>query len=137
MLKRFKCFVSVFLSRCATGLSATAEFSCYSQILFFCCSSWCCCHLRSRVADDGDDDLIRFHHQSLVEVKVLDALRRFDSDNKFNVIHMTDYFLFRSHLCIVFELMGYEYTVFMYSELYIPNITFYLVRDYKLTKRTS
>jgi len=50
----------------------------------------------------------RFHHQSLVEVKVLDALRRFDIDNKFNIIHMTDYFLFRSHLCIVFELMGYE-----------------------------
>jgi len=47
-----------------------------------------------------------FHHQSLVEVKVLDALRRFDSDDKFNIIHMTDYFLFRSHLCIVFELMG-------------------------------
>ena len=47
-----------------------------------------------------------FHHQSLVEVKVLDALRRFDADDKFNVIHMADYFLFRSHLCIVFELMG-------------------------------
>ena len=56
--------------------------------------------------DDDDCDVHRFHHQSLVEVKVLDALRRFDADDKFNVIHMTDYFLFRSHLCIVFELMG-------------------------------
>ena len=57
-------------------------------------------------AADDDSDVSRFHHQSLVEVKVLDALRRFDVDDQFNIIHMTDYFLFRSHLCIVFELMG-------------------------------
>ncbi|XP_074656419.1 dual specificity tyrosine-phosphorylation-regulated kinase 4-like isoform X2 [Tubulanus polymorphus] len=48
----------------------------------------------------------RFHHQALVEVKILDALRRKDRDNQHNVIHMGEYFYFRNHLCITFELMG-------------------------------
>lgn len=48
----------------------------------------------------------RFHHQALVEVKILDALRRKDKDNCNNVIHMGEYFYFRNHLCITFELMG-------------------------------
>ncbi|XP_021343446.1 dual specificity tyrosine-phosphorylation-regulated kinase 4-like isoform X3 [Mizuhopecten yessoensis] len=48
----------------------------------------------------------RFHHQALVEVKILDALRRKDKDNQFNIIHMGEYFCFRNHLCITFELMG-------------------------------
>lgn len=48
----------------------------------------------------------RFHHQALVEVKILDHLRRRDPDQHHNVIHMLDYFYFRNHLCITFELMG-------------------------------
>ncbi|XP_064652736.1 dual specificity tyrosine-phosphorylation-regulated kinase 4-like isoform X2 [Lineus longissimus] len=48
----------------------------------------------------------RFHHQALVEVKILDALRRKDKDNQYNTIHMGEYFYFRNHLCITFELMG-------------------------------
>ncbi len=48
----------------------------------------------------------RFHHQALVEVKILDALRRKDKDNQHNIIHMSEYFYFRNHLCISFELMG-------------------------------
>ncbi|XP_031420010.1 dual specificity tyrosine-phosphorylation-regulated kinase 4 [Clupea harengus] len=48
----------------------------------------------------------RFHHQALVELKILDALRRKDKDNSHNVIHMKEYFYFRNHLCISFELLG-------------------------------
>ncbi|XP_035825986.1 dual specificity tyrosine-phosphorylation-regulated kinase 4 [Aplysia californica] len=48
----------------------------------------------------------RFHHQALVEVKILDALRRKDKENQHNMIHMIEYFYFRNHLCITFELMG-------------------------------
>merc|ERR1712168_1079335 len=48
----------------------------------------------------------RFHHQALVEVKILDALRRKDRDSNYNIIHMSEYFYFRNHLCITFELMG-------------------------------
>lgn len=47
----------------------------------------------------------RFHHQALVEVRVLDHLRLKDKDQAHNVIHMLDYFYFRNHLCISFELM--------------------------------
>ncbi|KAI1888390.1 hypothetical protein AGOR_G00184650 [Albula goreensis] len=48
----------------------------------------------------------RFHHQALVELKILDAIRRKDRDNSHNVIHMKEYFYFRNHLCISFELLG-------------------------------
>ncbi|XP_067090726.1 dual specificity tyrosine-phosphorylation-regulated kinase 4 [Osmerus mordax] len=48
----------------------------------------------------------RFHHQALVELKILDAIRRKDRDNCHNVIHMKEYFYFRNHLCISFELLG-------------------------------
>ena len=48
----------------------------------------------------------RFHHQAQVEVKILDALRRRDKDDNFNVIHMQEYFYFRNHLCITFELLA-------------------------------
>lgn len=47
----------------------------------------------------------RFHHQALVEVRILDELRKKDADGSHNVIHMLDYFYFRNHLCISFELM--------------------------------
>lgn len=48
----------------------------------------------------------RFHHQALIEVKILDHLRKRDKDSCHNIIHMLDYFYFRNHLCISFELMG-------------------------------
>ncbi|XP_035604797.1 dual specificity tyrosine-phosphorylation-regulated kinase 4-like isoform X2 [Oncorhynchus keta] len=48
----------------------------------------------------------RFHHQAMVELKILDALRRKDRDNQHNVIHMKEHFYFRNHLCISFELLG-------------------------------
>ena len=51
-------------------------------------------------------NLSRFHHQALVELKILEALRRKDKDNTYNVVHMKDFFYFRNHLCITFELLG-------------------------------
>ncbi|XP_054574765.1 dual specificity tyrosine-phosphorylation-regulated kinase 4 isoform X3 [Eptesicus fuscus] len=48
----------------------------------------------------------RFHQQALVELKILDTLRRKDKDNTYNVVHMKDFFYFRNHLCITFELLG-------------------------------
>ncbi|XP_018566309.1 dual specificity tyrosine-phosphorylation-regulated kinase 4 isoform X1 [Anoplophora glabripennis] len=48
----------------------------------------------------------RFHHQALVEVRILDHLRKKDKDCNHNVIHMLDYFYFRNHLCISFELLS-------------------------------
>ncbi|GAB1610898.1 dual specificity tyrosine-phosphorylation-regulated kinase 4-like [Argonauta hians] len=48
----------------------------------------------------------RFHHQSHVEVKILENLLQKDKTNRYNVIHMGQYFYFRNHLCITFELLG-------------------------------
>ncbi|XP_067387061.1 dual specificity tyrosine-phosphorylation-regulated kinase 4 [Emydura macquarii macquarii] len=48
----------------------------------------------------------RFHNQALVEVKILDALRKKDRDNTHNVVHMKECFYFRNHFCISFELLG-------------------------------
>ncbi|XP_044750963.1 dual specificity tyrosine-phosphorylation-regulated kinase 2 isoform X2 [Coccinella septempunctata] len=48
----------------------------------------------------------RFHHQGLVEVRILDRIRKKDPDDNNNVIHMLEYFFFRNHLCISFELLS-------------------------------
>ncbi|XP_076388018.1 uncharacterized protein LOC100876289 isoform X2 [Megachile rotundata] len=50
----------------------------------------------------------RFHHQALVEVEILEHLRKkdLDANASHNVIHMLEYFYFRNHLCITFELMS-------------------------------
>ncbi len=43
----------------------------------------------------------RFHRQAVVEVRVLETLRKNDPDDNKNVIKMREYFLFRKHLVIV------------------------------------
>ncbi|KAG8142687.1 hypothetical protein E2320_005889, partial [Naja naja] len=48
----------------------------------------------------------RFHNQALVEVDILNSLRQKDQDNTYNVVHMKEYFCFRNHFCISFELLG-------------------------------
>ncbi|MBW0486163.1 hypothetical protein O181_025878 [Austropuccinia psidii MF-1] len=48
----------------------------------------------------------RFHHQALVEIKVLENLLAWDPEDKHNVLKMTDHFSFRNHLCIVNELLS-------------------------------
>lgn len=46
----------------------------------------------------------RFHRQAKVEVKVLDMLRAQDPDDSHCCVHMLDYFTFREHLCITFDM---------------------------------
>ena len=48
----------------------------------------------------------RFHTQALVEVKILQDLVQWDPEDKHNMVRMTDHFYFRSHLCIVTELLS-------------------------------
>ncbi|CAL1703908.1 unnamed protein product [Somion occarium] len=48
----------------------------------------------------------RFHHQALVEIKILDSLRKWDQEEKHHVIKMTEHFYFRGHLCIAMELLS-------------------------------
>ncbi|KAG7257554.1 hypothetical protein CRUP_032225 [Coryphaenoides rupestris] len=56
--------------------------------------------------DDRVETEWRFHHQAMVELKILDIVKRKDPENLHNVIHMNEYFYFRNHLCISFELLG-------------------------------
>nr|AXF50741.1 protein kinase [Inonotus obliquus] len=48
----------------------------------------------------------RFHHQALVEIKILENLRKWDPDERHHVIRMTEHFYFRNHLCIAMELLS-------------------------------
>jgi len=47
----------------------------------------------------------RFHKQAQSEIKILDLLRQQDKKDNHNVVHMKEFFLFRGHLCITFEMM--------------------------------
>lgn len=48
----------------------------------------------------------RFHKQAPSEIKILRHLLEKDPDDQYNVIHMFDYFVFRRHICITFELLS-------------------------------
>jgi dual specificity tyrosine-phosphorylation-regulated kinase 2/3/4 len=48
----------------------------------------------------------RFHHQALVEVKLLEHLRDLDRENTAAIVHMREYFYFRNHMCITFEMLS-------------------------------
>lgn len=48
----------------------------------------------------------RFFKQGLIEVKILKFLRDMSNDYMHNSIIMEDSFIFRKHLCIVFELLS-------------------------------
>lgn len=45
----------------------------------------------------------RFHQQALIEVKILDHLRSRDVEDRSCTVRMLSYFLFRSHMVLVFE----------------------------------
>lgn len=47
----------------------------------------------------------RFHKQGQIEIKILEALKKQDKRGTHNLIHINDWFLFRNHLCITFDLM--------------------------------
>ncbi|KAM4771121.1 dual specificity tyrosine-phosphorylation-regulated kinase 2-like [Rhinophrynus dorsalis] len=48
----------------------------------------------------------KFSKLALEEVRILKLLKKQDKENKMNVIHILDKFIFRSHVCIVFELLS-------------------------------
>ena len=49
----------------------------------------------------------RFQKQALVEISILNHLNSLKTNpNKSFIVQMKDYFIFRSHICITFELLG-------------------------------
>lgn len=57
----------------------------------------------------------RFHAQALVEVKILEELIAWDSEDKHNNVRMTSHFMFRNHLCIAFECLSINLYEFIKS----------------------
>ena len=47
-----------------------------------------------------------FHQQAKIEISILKHLRKNDTDNTMNVVHIYDHFIFRDHTCITFELLS-------------------------------
>ena len=48
----------------------------------------------------------KYHQQGMVEVKVLKLLGERDAQDRMGVVRLKDCFLFRQHLCLVFELLS-------------------------------
>jgi len=48
----------------------------------------------------------RFHYQAAIEVKILDHIRTQDNDGVYPLVQMQNYFVFRKHLCITFDLLS-------------------------------
>ena len=54
----------------------------------------------------------KFQNQALTEIKILSAISTYDINNDSNNVKFYNYFIFRNHICLVFELLGknlYEY----------------------------
>ncbi|KAJ3296740.1 dual specificity protein kinase yak1 [Borealophlyctis nickersoniae] len=48
-----------------------------------------------------------YHNQSLVEVTILDMLNnQFDAEDKAHIVRLLDTFVYRHHLCLVFEMLS-------------------------------
>lgn len=73
----------------------------------------------------------RFHRQGLIEVKLLEALRDNDPRDDFCTVRIVGSFYFRSHLCIVFELLSMNlYELLLKSDL--KGLSLSLVRKFAL-----
>eukprot|EP00826_Nyctotherus_ovalis_P041661 TRINITY_DN4235_c0_g4_i1.p1 TRINITY_DN4235_c0_g4~~TRINITY_DN4235_c0_g4_i1.p1 ORF type:complete len:578 (-),score=135.00 TRINITY_DN4235_c0_g4_i1:108-1841(-) len=51
-------------------------------------------------------DKKKLYHQGIVEAKILKFIRDRDAENKSSIVHMIDYFIFRRHIVITFELLS-------------------------------
>ncbi|KAK9688576.1 serine/threonine protein kinase, CMGC, dual-specificity, variant 2 [Basidiobolus ranarum] len=60
----------------------------------------------------------RFHTQALVELKILECIKKWDPDDTKNLVHIHNHFYFRSHLCIVFELLSINLYEFLKSNAF-------------------
>ncbi|CAI2723181.1 unnamed protein product [Schistosoma spindalis] len=48
----------------------------------------------------------RFANQATEEIRILEQLKKQDVDNTRNVVHISEHFTFRGHVCITFELLS-------------------------------
>ena len=78
----------------------------------------------------------RFHHQALVEVKILDHLKEHDKEDQHNIIRIDEYFYFRNHLCITFELLSINLYEFIKNNNF-QGVSLGLIRRFAIQLLTS
>jgi dual specificity tyrosine-phosphorylation-regulated kinase 2/3/4 len=71
----------------------------------------------------------RFHHQALVEVKILEHLMGRDKEHKSNIVRVHGYFYFRNHLCITFEPLSINLYEFIKNNNF-KGVSLSLIRRY-------
>ncbi|CAG7836797.1 unnamed protein product [Allacma fusca] len=49
-----------------------------------------------------------FLNQAQIEVKLLEMMNKADAENKYYIVKLKRHFMWRSHLCLVFELLSYN-----------------------------
>ncbi|XP_050415120.1 dual specificity tyrosine-phosphorylation-regulated kinase 1A isoform X2 [Patella vulgata] len=49
-----------------------------------------------------------FLNQAQIEVKLLELMNKHDTENKYYIVRLKRHFMFRNHLCLVFELLSYN-----------------------------
>lgn len=78
----------------------------------------------------------RFHHQALVEVKILQHLKENDPEKAYHVIEIYSYFYFRNHLCITTELMNINLYEFIMNNKF-QGLSLGLIRRFAVQILTS
>ena len=58
----------------------------------------------------------KYYYQAAVEAKLLLLLKESDPDNVERVVKLRDYFVFRNHLCCVFDL--YSINLYEFIKMY-------------------
>ncbi|XP_074978892.1 dual specificity tyrosine-phosphorylation-regulated kinase 1B-like isoform X2 [Caretta caretta] len=49
-----------------------------------------------------------FLNQAQIELRLLELMNQHDTEMKYYIVHLKRHFMFRSHLCLVFELLSYN-----------------------------
>lgn len=49
-----------------------------------------------------------FLNQAQIELRLLELMNKHDTEMKYYIVHLKRHFMFRSHLCLVFELLSYN-----------------------------
>lgn len=68
----------------------------------------------------------QFTKQGFIEIKLLQFIKRNDKEDKSNIVKIIEHFIFRNHLCIVFELLNIN----LYEVLYKRKFQVIKIRDY-------
>ena len=71
----------------------------------------------------------RFHQQGAIEIKVLETLRDHDLEDAMGVVRIKNFFRFRKHICIVFELLSLNLYEFLQSN-HFQGLSLGLVRRF-------